>query len=186
MQSFKGTVDIMQSFKGTVDIMQSFNGTVDIISIHDSPFIKITYSYRFKKCREPDRPLFSNKGTLEIKRTVPLNAIWGGDMNLEKRKLKFHRNVVNMTLTSINLNRECFILVNSILKIFKHLFKPSYLNLLAIISFNSGNSFVAKRTGAVASPSSRSAAAGFPSCSDEETKSRRSSTSWNAIPTCFP
>ena len=32
----------------------------------------------------------------------------GGDMNLEKRKLKFHRNVVNMTLTSINLNRECF------------------------------------------------------------------------------
>ena len=79
MQSFKGTVDIMQSFKGTVDIMQSFNGTVDIISIHDFPFIKITYSYRFKRClREPDRPLFSNKGTLEIKRTVPLNAIWGG------------------------------------------------------------------------------------------------------------
>ena len=94
----------MQSFKGTVDIMQSFKGTVDVIS-SDSPFIEITYSYRFKRClREPDMPLFSNKGTLEITRTVPLNAIGEGEnMNLEKRKLKFHRKFVNMTLTSIIL-----------------------------------------------------------------------------------
>ena len=54
-------------------------------------------------------PLFSNKGTLEITRTVPLNAIGEGEnMNLEKRKLKFHRKFVNMTLTSIILKRECF------------------------------------------------------------------------------
>lgn len=44
----------------------------------------------------------------------------------------------------------------------------------------------AKRTGAVASPNLRSAAAGFPIVSDDDTKSNRSSTNWKARPRFLP
>ena len=43
---------------------------------------------------------------------------------------------------------------------------PGLENLRAIIASSSGNFEQANRTGAVARPSSRSAAAGFPSCSE--------------------
>ena len=54
-------------------------------------------------------------------------------------------------------------------------------DLRLIMACNCGNSDDAKRTGAVASPSWRSAAAGLPSMSAEETKSSRSSTSCKAM-----
>lgn len=44
----------------------------------------------------------------------------------------------------------------------------------------------AKRTGAVARPSLRSAAAGLPIVSDDDTKSKRSSTNWKARPRFLP
>lgn len=44
----------------------------------------------------------------------------------------------------------------------------------------------ANKTGAVARPSFRSAAAGFPSFSDDDTKSSKSSTNWKASPTFLP
>ncbi len=44
----------------------------------------------------------------------------------------------------------------------------------------------AKRTGAVARPSFKSAAAGLPIVSDEDTKSKRSSTNWKANPRFLP
>ena len=66
------------------------------------------------------------------------------------------------------------------------LFYPIYLKRLFIMASSSGNCLVAKRTGAVARPNSRSAAAGLPSWSADETKSSRSSTSWNPIPRCLP
>lgn len=44
----------------------------------------------------------------------------------------------------------------------------------------------AKRTGAVARPNLRSAAAGLPIVSDDDTKSKRSSTNWNARPRFLP
>lgn len=47
---------------------------------------------------------------------------------------------------------------------------PGFENLLAIMSSSSGNWAQANKTGAVARPSSRSAAAGFPSCSELKKK----------------
>jgi hypothetical protein len=44
----------------------------------------------------------------------------------------------------------------------------THLNLRSIMAFSSGNLAVAKRTGAVARPSCRSAAAGFPATADDE------------------
>lgn len=44
----------------------------------------------------------------------------------------------------------------------------------------------AKSTGAVARPSLRSAAAGLPIVSDDDTKSNRSSTNWKARPRFLP
>ena len=59
---------------------------------------------------------------------------------------------------------------------------PSQIaDLRLIMACNCGNSDDAKRTGAVASPSWRSAAAGLPSMSADETKSSRSSTSCKAM-----
>ena len=54
------------------------------------------------------------------------------------------------------------------------------------MSSNSGYFLEANKTGAVAKPNFKSAAAGLPSISELETKSNKSSTSWNAIPTFLP
>ena len=54
---------------------------------------------------------------------------------------------------------------------------PGLENLLAIMASSSGNFALANKTGAVARPSSRSAAAGFPSCS--ELKKKRKSYKFN-------
>ena len=70
------------------------------------------------------------------------------------------------------LNFKWYVLTNS--KAFST--SPGLLNLLAIISSNSGNLVVANKTGAVARPSFKSAAAGLPNCSELASKSKRSST----------
>lgn len=44
----------------------------------------------------------------------------------------------------------------------------------------------ANKTGAVANPNFRSAAAGLPNCSDDDTKSSKSSTNWKAKPKFLP
>ena len=77
-----------------------------------------------------------------------------------------------LTYNFFVFNFKQYVLTNS--KAFST--SPGLLNLLAIISSNSGNLVVANKTGAVARPSFKSAAAGLPNCSELASKSKRSST----------
>jgi len=63
------------------------------------------------------------------------------------------------------------------------------LSLQSVVIFTAVNFLTrsqANKTGAVASPSLRSAAVGLPMAADDDTKSRRSSTNWKASPTFRP